>query len=601
MYRGCGQKLSGAKVGNAQLLNSELEYLRAFPALFDKLTEASDLASKYPDASVAAARKFVEELLIALAREKQVSLPGQGGVAQERLETFINRLRDENPICLTKSQADMAHAVRMSGNVAVHAGRSKTSAEAMRAVSTIRKLAVSLKQDLTNAKIAIDDTASAPAPQLRAIKTTAGTANSTSGQPREQRSVPFPASTREKAYEGPKSYSGSPRPPMLEKRARSITPILGWAAAAIVGIWLISQAIQTTEPSPIQFTNVTIARDEDNGRPVNPGAVFDTSPARVVLVANYTNGRAGKDIIQTSIWHSYGGIASRCTNLQISGANGWISCPAILSEGRYHYELAVNGQTIGTYDFNIVDRFRLARMITTAAISDQVRNGKPEDTRSFDAGSPVGIYLKYQNAQNDTISVRLTKDGDVTSSCRDVVLTSGSGDYYCDWKEVDPGARSFIVLIDAIQVGEYPFVVNSAIPTLPEQTSSTPSDASVQNGWLGIETQNVASTENMISESGGVEVVRVIQNSPAAVAGIVPGDVITEIYGRVISDTAKLHRYVADLSPGNVADLVIMRGGREITLQVTMGTEPSPALSPSATLATDSRSATDGPGRLSVY
>jgi S1-C subfamily serine protease len=72
----------------------------------------------------------------------------------------------------------------------------------------------------------------------------------------------------------------------------------------------------------------------------------------------------------------------------------------------------------------------------------------------------------------------------------------------------------------------------------------------------------------------------VLQNGPAAQAGVRPGDVITEVGGRAVANVAQLLSAVAALKPGEPAALAVTRRDGSQTLNVTPGrrpTSPQPA------------------------
>ena len=58
---------------------------------------------------------------------------------------------------------------------------------------------------------------------------------------------------------------------------------------------------------------------------------------------------------------------------------------------------------------------------------------------------------------------------------------------------------------------------------------------------------------------------------PAADAGIKAGDVITSFAGGPVKDTRDLVRRVADAPVGNAVDVMVLRDGKPVTLQVTLG------------------------------
>lgn len=67
----------------------------------------------------------------------------------------------------------------------------------------------------------------------------------------------------------------------------------------------------------------------------------------------------------------------------------------------------------------------------------------------------------------------------------------------------------------------------------------------------------------------GVIVSRVLENSPAAKAGMRRNDVIVEFDGQPVNDMQKLRIKVADVTPGHPVSLVVLRDGKRLTLSVT--------------------------------
>jgi len=64
-------------------------------------------------------------------------------------------------------------------------------------------------------------------------------------------------------------------------------------------------------------------------------------------------------------------------------------------------------------------------------------------------------------------------------------------------------------------------------------------------------------------------------DSPAAKAGIVPGDVITSVDGKSIKDARELSKAIGGISPGATVQLGMRRQSEEKTLAVTLRQLPS--------------------------
>jgi S1-C subfamily serine protease len=64
----------------------------------------------------------------------------------------------------------------------------------------------------------------------------------------------------------------------------------------------------------------------------------------------------------------------------------------------------------------------------------------------------------------------------------------------------------------------------------------------------------------------GVEVVDVVEASPAARAGLRPEDLVVALGGEPVTGVADLQRLMTEELIGTAVDLVVIREGRELTL-----------------------------------
>ena len=118
--------------------------------------------------------------------------------------------------------------------------------------------------------------------------------------------------------------------------------------------------------------------------------------------------------------------------------------------------------------------------------------------------------------------------------------------------------------------------IGFAIPvaTAKQVLDSIVKDGQVTRGWIGVEPQDLSPelAENFGMKPGsGVIISGVLQNGPAAQAGIRPGDVITAVAGRPVSNVAQLLSAVANLSPGTPASLDVVRRDGKTKVEVTPG------------------------------
>jgi serine protease Do len=68
----------------------------------------------------------------------------------------------------------------------------------------------------------------------------------------------------------------------------------------------------------------------------------------------------------------------------------------------------------------------------------------------------------------------------------------------------------------------------------------------------------------------GVLVSEVIENTPAASAGLKAGDVVTSANGHPVASTTDLMQQVREVQPGSSIELRVTRDRKEITLKVTL-------------------------------
>jgi Do/DeqQ family serine protease len=101
----------------------------------------------------------------------------------------------------------------------------------------------------------------------------------------------------------------------------------------------------------------------------------------------------------------------------------------------------------------------------------------------------------------------------------------------------------------------------------------------VTRGWIGVEPAEL-SPELMetfgVKARKGVLITGVLQNGPAAQAGIRPGDVIVEVAGKPITGVSELLTNVAGLKPGAATKFRVQRRDDTMELNVTPGKRPKP-------------------------
>ncbi len=102
-------------------------------------------------------------------------------------------------------------------------------------------------------------------------------------------------------------------------------------------------------------------------------------------------------------------------------------------------------------------------------------------------------------------------------------------------------------------------------------------DGQVTRGWIGVEprdlTPEIAETFGLPVKQG-VLITGVLQNGPAALGGMRPGDVVVNVAGTSVVNTVQLLAAVAELKPRTTATIGIQRGDRALELQVEVAQRP---------------------------
>ena len=110
-------------------------------------------------------------------------------------------------------------------------------------------------------------------------------------------------------------------------------------------------------------------------------------------------------------------------------------------------------------------------------------------------------------------------------------------------------------------------------------------DGQVTRGWIGVEPQDLspelAETFGLKPSAlagGGVIITGVLQNGPAAQAGIMPGDVILDVDGKAVRTVSELLTAVAALKPGVSAPVGLLRKDKKSQVAVVPGTRQRPQI-----------------------
>lgn len=99
-------------------------------------------------------------------------------------------------------------------------------------------------------------------------------------------------------------------------------------------------------------------------------------------------------------------------------------------------------------------------------------------------------------------------------------------------------------------------------------------DGRVIRGYIGVDGQDInAMTSRLLGNDriGGIIVLSVEPNGPAAQAGFLEQDILLKIDGKKVNGRQNVTDTVTDFRPGTVVDFTLLRKGEEIVLPVTIG------------------------------
>jgi S1-C subfamily serine protease len=122
---------------------------------------------------------------------------------------------------------------------------------------------------------------------------------------------------------------------------------------------------------------------------------------------------------------------------------------------------------------------------------------------------------------------------------------------------------TFVVLLGATAAYA---VISDSSTTKHAQTQQTVA-ASPGPAWLGVKFASVGIRGALVSS--------VVPGSPAAAAGIKPGDVITQLDTQPIAAPAVFVSALAGLAPGDRVDIQLQRGASQYTVHVALVSRPA--------------------------
>ena len=191
-------------------------------------------------------------------------------------------------------------------------------------------------------------------------------------------------------------------------------------------------------------------------------------------------------------------------------------------------------------------------------------------------GSPFGLENTMTVGVISAINRALPQENFVPFIQTDVAINPGnSGGPLFDTKGHVIGINSQIYSKTGGSMGlSFAIPIDVAI-NVAEQLKT---NGKVVRGWLGIRIQEITkelSESFGMSNTKGALVAGIERKSPAAMGGLLPGDVILKFNKNIINKSSDLPRFVGVTKPNATVPVEILRKGKVITLKIKVGTIPS--------------------------
>jgi hypothetical protein len=248
--------------------------------------------------------------------------------------------------------------------------------------------------------------------------------------------------------------------------------------------WRTHLPVNRSTASEISFTSVNVARDLQNGEPVDLTATL-AAPTTPVLFIRYAGAASGGGDHIKVVLLSTNGEIDNCPEVALAAGEGTTFCRTVtLSPGAYSFQVSVNGAIRGTYPFQ-VNPAPPAVAITEVNVAREVQNNVPIDmTATLFAPANPSLFIRYTGASPtgaDHVTIALWDSSHEIASCSDHVLVGGDGTYSCyQTSPLEVGSYEFRLSLNGGSVGTYPFTVTT--PGSSIRVSAVNVARNVENG-----------------------------------------------------------------------------------------------------------------------
>jgi serine protease Do len=286
------------------------------------------------------------------------------------------------------------------------------------------------------------------------------------------------------------------------------------------------------------------------GHTVTQGII--SAKGRVIGAGPYDN------FLQTDASINPGNSGGPLLNLQgeVIGIN-----TAILASGQ-----GIGFATPSNIAKSIIPQLESKGKVVRGMIGVQVQNVTPELAKSFGMADAKGALVAQVNPESPAAKAGIQR-GDIIIEFNGIPIHE-MNELPRMVADTAPGSKATLKIL---REGKEKTLNLTIVELTDERQGQAKEEGAAEKTVLGMEVQNLnpaLAQQFSLRDNQGVVVVRVDSGTPAADAGIRPGDLILEVNGAVVGTVKEYQEAVATLKKDSVARFLVKRAGRTLYLTV---------------------------------
>jgi len=222
---------------------------------------------------------------------------------------------------------------------------------------------------------------------------------------------------------------------------------------------------------------------------------------------------------------------------------------------------------------SIIPQLKEKGTVTRGMLGVQIQVVTPELAKSFGLKEPMGALVAEVNPETPAAKVGLQRgdiiiefDGTPIKEMHELPrLVAGTA----------PGKSVSLKILRQGKEKTFTVTVAEMKPEQLAQLMETEEEPEKSNlGMMVQELNPQIARAFQLRETSGVVVVQVEQGSPAAEAGVRPGDLVLEVNDTIIKKLKDYHATLAQIKPGSMVRLLLKRQGKTLYVVVTAPEKP---------------------------